>query len=287
MIAGQRPLRAARHRRGGGARLHPLRRLPLLLPHVAPGRRARLRLALLRPDRRGADAAAGGDGGRALAASCRSCRRCAAPATTPARSGSRCTTCSCACAARTQTAAHRRDRMRFRLWSRAWRNPVAYRPPSRWRAGPAVRAAADGRGACRARAAAGPTSATCPRGGRRHSAPGRGDHRRAHAPAGERRRGERGRAPRGRGGEGRRVGHRPRPGRRRSGARGAGGLGRAGEDGREVLRWPEGRGHGWRELLGLEGPELTLGVTVPPWAWRSAARSCSRPARATGGRSTW
>ena len=36
-----------------------------------------------------------------------------------------------------------------------------------------------------------------------------------------------------------------------------------GEDGREVLRWPEGRGHGWRELLGLEGPELTLGVTVP------------------------
>ena len=39
--------------------------------------------------------------------------------------------------------------------------------------------------------------------------------------------------------------------------------GALGEDGREVLRWPEGRGHGWRELLGLEGPELTLGVTVP------------------------
>jgi L-lactate dehydrogenase complex protein LldG len=36
-----------------------------------------------------------------------------------------------------------------------------------------------------------------------------------------------------------------------------------GGDGREVLRWPEGRGSGWRELLGLEGPELTLGVTVP------------------------
>jgi L-lactate utilization protein LutC len=36
-----------------------------------------------------------------------------------------------------------------------------------------------------------------------------------------------------------------------------------GADGREVLRWPEGRGGGWRELLGLEGPELTLGVTVP------------------------
>jgi L-lactate utilization protein LutC len=36
-----------------------------------------------------------------------------------------------------------------------------------------------------------------------------------------------------------------------------------GADGREVLRWPEGRGAGWRELLGLEGPELTLGVTVP------------------------
>ena len=42
------------------------------------------------------------------------------------------------------------------------------------------------------------------------------------------------------------------------------GVGRAlGSDGREVLRWPEGRGSGWRELLGLEGPELTLGVTAP------------------------
>jgi L-lactate dehydrogenase complex protein LldF len=29
--------------------------------------------------------------------------------------------------ARTQTAAHRRDRMRFRLWSRAWRHPVTFR----------------------------------------------------------------------------------------------------------------------------------------------------------------
>jgi L-lactate dehydrogenase complex protein LldG len=36
-----------------------------------------------------------------------------------------------------------------------------------------------------------------------------------------------------------------------------------GADGREVLRWPEGRGRGWRELLGLEGPDPTLGVTVP------------------------
>jgi L-lactate utilization protein LutC len=36
-----------------------------------------------------------------------------------------------------------------------------------------------------------------------------------------------------------------------------------GADGREVLRWPEGRGRGWRELLGLEGPEPTLGVTAP------------------------
>ena len=33
--------------------------------------------------------------------------------------------------------------------------------------------------------------------------------------------------------------------------------------GREILRWPDGRGRGWRELLGLEGPELTMGVTVP------------------------
>jgi L-lactate utilization protein LutC len=36
-----------------------------------------------------------------------------------------------------------------------------------------------------------------------------------------------------------------------------------GAGGREVLAWPEGRGHGWRELLGLEGPSATLGVTVP------------------------
>ena len=28
---------------------------------------------------------------------------------------------------RTQTPAHRRDRMRFRLWSRAWSNPLGYR----------------------------------------------------------------------------------------------------------------------------------------------------------------
>lgn len=31
----------------------------------------------------------------------------------------------------------------------------------------------------------------------------------------------------------------------------------------EVLRWPEGRGAGWRELLGLDGPTATLGITVP------------------------
>jgi L-lactate utilization protein LutC len=31
----------------------------------------------------------------------------------------------------------------------------------------------------------------------------------------------------------------------------------------EVLPWPEGRGQGWRELLGLEGPFRTMGVTVP------------------------
>ena len=34
----------------------------------------------------------------------------------------------------------------------------------------------------------------------------------------------------------------------------------------EVLRWPDGRGGGWRELLGLEGPTATLGVTVPDLA---------------------
>ena len=36
-----------------------------------------------------------------------------------------------------------------------------------------------------------------------------------------------------------------------------------GGGGREVLMWPDGRGRGWRELLGLEGPELTMGVTAP------------------------
>ena len=34
----------------------------------------------------------------------------------------------------------------------------------------------------------------------------------------------------------------------------------------EVLPWPEGRGQGWRELLGLEGPFRTMGVTVPALA---------------------
>lgn len=31
----------------------------------------------------------------------------------------------------------------------------------------------------------------------------------------------------------------------------------------EVLRWPAGREGGWRDLLGLDGPEATVGVTVP------------------------
>ena len=30
-----------------------------------------------------------------------------------------------------------------------------------------------------------------------------------------------------------------------------------------VMRWPQGRGAGWRDLLGLEGPSQTCGVTVP------------------------
>jgi L-lactate utilization protein LutC len=34
----------------------------------------------------------------------------------------------------------------------------------------------------------------------------------------------------------------------------------------EVHRWPQGRAEGWRELLGLEGPTATLGVTVPTLA---------------------
>ena len=49
----RRPLGAAGHRRGGGARLHPLRRLPLLLPDVAQRRRPGLRVALLGADRGG------------------------------------------------------------------------------------------------------------------------------------------------------------------------------------------------------------------------------------------
>jgi L-lactate utilization protein LutC len=39
--------------------------------------------------------------------------------------------------------------------------------------------------------------------------------------------------------------------------------GALGGDGRELQGWPDGRGRGWRELLGLEGPEVTMGVTVP------------------------
>lgn len=34
----------------------------------------------------------------------------------------------------------------------------------------------------------------------------------------------------------------------------------------DVLRWPEGRGAGWRELLGLDGPTATVGITVPSLA---------------------
>jgi L-lactate utilization protein LutC len=36
--------------------------------------------------------------------------------------------------------------------------------------------------------------------------------------------------------------------------------------GAEVVRWPDARAGGWRELLGLEGPTATLGVTVPALA---------------------
>ncbi len=36
-----------------------------------------------------------------------------------------------------------------------------------------------------------------------------------------------------------------------------------GAAGIEVLRWPDARGRGWPELLGLDGPEGTAGVTVP------------------------
>lgn len=34
----------------------------------------------------------------------------------------------------------------------------------------------------------------------------------------------------------------------------------------EVMWWPQGRGAGWRELLGLDGPQATVGVTAPTLA---------------------
>jgi L-lactate dehydrogenase complex protein LldG len=52
--------------------------------------------------------------------------------------------------------------------------------------------------------------------------------------------------------------------------------------GLEVIRWPTGRD--WRELLGLEGPAWTCGVTVPAWAVAERG-TLALEARATHGRS--
>ena len=67
--ARQRAHRSARRRaRSPGAALHPLQRLPELVPGLLAGRRSRLRLGLSGPDRRDPHAAAGGRGEGQLAA---------------------------------------------------------------------------------------------------------------------------------------------------------------------------------------------------------------------------
>ena len=257
---------AAGHRRRGGARLHPLRRLPLLLPDVAQRGRPGLRLALLGPDRRRADAAARGHAGRAL-------QRAALPLVDlrllprglPGRA-SRCTTCWCACAGRSRTAAHRRDRWRFRALERApGARPLGYgatRVAARlglrllgrrgWvRRLPGPRRRLD-RPARPALAVAAPLTALA-EGilealARRRAT---GAVVAADAVAGAA------------------VAAADEWGIERALLADDPVLDELGvaaalaADGREVLRWPEGRGAGWRELLGLEGPELTLGVTVP------------------------
>jgi L-lactate dehydrogenase complex protein LldG len=52
--------------------------------------------------------------------------------------------------------------------------------------------------------------------------------------------------------------------------------------GLEVVRWPAGRG--WEELLGLSGPALTCGVTVPVWGVAGRGTVAIEPG-ATHGRS--
>ncbi len=85
--ARQRPdRRACRPGRPPGAALHPLLGLPERVPGVRADRRPRVRLGLSRADRRGAVPAADRDRGRTPR--CRTRPRCAAPATTPARSRS-------------------------------------------------------------------------------------------------------------------------------------------------------------------------------------------------------
>jgi L-lactate dehydrogenase complex protein LldG len=48
----------------------------------------------------------------------------------------------------------------------------------------------------------------------------------------------------------------------------------------EVVRWPAGRG--WAELLGLEGPSRTCGVTVPVWGVSGRGTVAIEPGRAHG-----
>ena len=80
-----------------GAALHPLLGLPQRLPGLRAHRRARLRLGLPGPDRRRADARSS-PGVRGQRRRCRTRRRCAAPASTPARSRSTSRRCWCTCA---------------------------------------------------------------------------------------------------------------------------------------------------------------------------------------------
>ena len=146
--AGQRPHRGAR-RRGGpaGAALHPLLGLPERLPGLRADRRPRLRVGLPGPDRRGAVAAA--HRGRRTTPRCRTPRRCAAPATTSARSRSTSRRSWCTCGPSTSRRAHAGRRRR----RRRWRRPRGrWRPRRLWRL--AQRAARLGRLLA---AAAGPT----------------------------------------------------------------------------------------------------------------------------------
>ena len=274
--------------------LHPLRRLPLLLPDVAERGRPGLRLALLRARSARSSPRCSrawrGERSQRAAVPLVALRRVPRglpgrdPAARPARARAR---------PRSSTPAHRRARLRLpRSGAARGASPPLYRRQRRRRAGSACAcwAAAGwvrrlpGPGAALDR-----RSATCPtRWPPRRLAPSvlvaalvrrrASGEEVAPAAAG----GRRGRAAAGVGrGRGRCWPTTPwldELGRARGARRG-----RAG-----VLRWPDGRGADWRELLGLDGAGRDLRRhRARPGRWPSGARWCSRPARATAARSTW